>query len=48
MTNNTNQLLTWLKNFKNNWLLQNIPNDIHLLQTIKSKLSELEQLIIGK
>jgi hypothetical protein len=48
MTNNTNPLLTWLRDFKNIWLLENIPNNSHLLQTIQTKLTEFEQLIISK
>lgn len=48
MTNNTNQVLVWLKDFKKSWLPQNIPNDHRLLKSIKTKLFELEQLIIGK
>ncbi|CAF4738111.1 unnamed protein product [Rotaria sp. Silwood1] len=46
MKNNTNQLLIWLKAFKNTWLLENIPNDTHAVDLIKTKLLELEQLII--
>ncbi|CAF3656265.1 unnamed protein product [Rotaria sordida] len=46
MKNNTNQLLIWLKEFKNIWLLENIPNDIHVVNLIKTKIVELEQLII--
>jgi hypothetical protein len=45
MSNNTNPLLIWLEDFKNIWLLENISKDSHVLQLIKTKLSELEQLI---
>ena len=48
MSNSINPLLTWLEDFKNIWLLENFPKDSHLLQLIKTKLSELELLIIGK
>jgi hypothetical protein len=48
MSNNTNPLLVWLKEFQTIWLPQNIPNDIHLLQSIQTRLHEFEQLIIGK
>ncbi|CAF4369707.1 unnamed protein product, partial [Rotaria sp. Silwood2] len=45
MKNNSSQLLIWLKAFKNSWLLENIPNDIHTVDLIKTKILELEQLI---
>ncbi|CAF4863640.1 unnamed protein product, partial [Rotaria socialis] len=35
-----------LKEFQNTWLLENIPNDNHLVDSIKIKLDEFEQLII--
>ncbi|CAF3208709.1 unnamed protein product [Rotaria socialis] len=46
MKTNTNKLLVWLKEFQNTWLLENIPNDNHLVDSIKIKLDEFEQLII--
>ncbi|CAF5126169.1 unnamed protein product, partial [Rotaria magnacalcarata] len=46
MKTNTNKLLIWLKEFQNKWLLENIPNDNHLVDLIKIKLDEFEQLII--
>jgi hypothetical protein len=48
MTDNINLVLLWLKAFKNIWLPQNIPEDIHLLESITTKLLELEQLLKGK
>jgi hypothetical protein len=48
MTTNTNQLLNWLKTFQTVWLPENLPNDSHLLQSIKTKLHEFEQIITGK
>jgi len=48
MSNNTNLLLNWLKTFQTVWLPENLPNDNHLLQSIKTKLNEFEQIIIGK
>jgi len=48
MTNNTNILLNWLKTFETIWLPEHIPNDIQLVDSIRTKLHELEQIIIGK
>ena len=48
MKNNVNRPLIWLEEFKNSWLSQYIPNDIDLVESIKTKLLELEQIIIGK
>jgi hypothetical protein len=48
MISNTNLLLDWLKTFQTIWLPENIPNDSQLCELIKTKLHELEQIIIGK
>jgi hypothetical protein len=48
MSNNTNVLLNWLKKFQTIWLPENIPTDSHLLESIQTKIHELEQIIIGK
>lgn len=47
MTSNTNQLLTWLKEFQDVWLPLNLPNENHIVELIKTKHLELERLIIG-
>jgi hypothetical protein len=46
MTNNTDQVLIWLKEFQHNWLPENLSNDIHLLELIRTKFYELERLLI--
>lgn len=46
MTHNFNRLFNWLKTFQTVWLPENIPNDIPLLESIKTKLHEFEQIII--
>jgi len=46
MTSQVNPLLNWLKTFQTEWLPENIPNNINLLESIQTKLQEFEQLII--
>lgn len=48
MTNQSNSLLNWLKTFQTVWLPAHIPNNLELVESIKTKLHEFEQIIIGK
>jgi hypothetical protein len=48
MTNNTKQVLVWLKEFQNIWLPEKLANDVPLLESINNKLLELEHLVNGK
>ncbi len=48
MSINTNEVLLWLKNFKCEWLSQNILDDPNLIELICNKICELEQLLIRK
>ncbi|CAF3547502.1 unnamed protein product [Rotaria socialis] len=46
MKMNKNNILIWLKEFKCNWLPQNVSNDNCLFQLLTNKIDELEQLLI--
>jgi hypothetical protein len=46
-TMSTEKILSWLKDLKDSWLIQNIPNDRRLLDLLVSKLSELEHILTG-
>jgi hypothetical protein len=43
-----NQVLIWLKEFKYSWLPQHISNDTYLLELIRNKIHEFEQLLTRK
>ncbi|CAF5181913.1 unnamed protein product, partial [Rotaria magnacalcarata] len=46
MIMNKNKILIWLKEFKCDWLPQNVSNDNCLLRLLTNKIDELEQLLI--
>lgn len=48
MASNTNRLLNWLKAFQTEWLPEHLPNDHDLLESMRIKLQEFEQIILGK
>ncbi|UJR31361.1 hypothetical protein I4U23_018855 [Adineta vaga] len=45
MTMNSDKIFSWVKDFKDFWLPQNIPNNRHLFELITNKFNELEYLL---
>lgn len=48
MTMNSHEILFWLEDFKSKWLPENLSNDTILIESITTKLRELDQLLTRK